>query len=74
MPAATPLSQRVLTLGYVLALYPFGQFLGSPVLGALSDRRGRRSVLLGSLVASLVWYVLIATAVATRSLVLLTVA
>jgi DHA1 family tetracycline resistance protein-like MFS transporter len=29
LPAGTPLRERVLTLGYMLSLYPFGQFLTS---------------------------------------------
>lgn len=35
--------------GYFMAIYPFMQFLFSPVLGRLSDRFGRRPVLLTSL-------------------------
>lgn len=36
-------------LGTVLAIYPIGQFFGAPVLGALSDRFGRKPVLVSSL-------------------------
>jgi len=41
-------------VGVVLAAYSFGQFLGSPLLGRLSDRVGRRPVLLVSLVGAAV--------------------
>ncbi len=43
---------RSIFLGSTLAAYPFGQFLGSPVLGALSDEHGRKSLIVGSLVFS----------------------
>ncbi len=36
-------------LGTVLAIYPIGQFFGAPVLGALSDRFGRKPILVTSL-------------------------
>ena len=49
LAAGASTSERTLVLGAVLALYPLAQFLGSPVLGSLSDRFGRRPVLLVSL-------------------------
>lgn len=50
--ASSPTSIRTLVLGGLLALYPLAQFFGAPVLGSLSDRFGRRPVLLASLAAS----------------------
>jgi len=56
LAASSGLSQRSLVLGVLLALYPLGQFLGSPVLGTLSDRFGRRPVLIASLIATTALY------------------
>lgn len=39
-------------LGITLAAYPLGQFIGSPILGALSDDYGRKRLLSGSLLIS----------------------
>jgi DHA1 family tetracycline resistance protein-like MFS transporter len=71
LSASTSTSTRTLVLGLLLALYPLAQFLGSPVLGALSDRWGRRPVLLVSLGASACCYAVIALALEIGSLPLL---
>jgi MFS family permease len=71
LPAGSSLADRSLVLGVLLALYPFGQFLGSPVLGALSDRFGRRVVLIASLCAATALYAMIAAALTIQSLPLL---
>ena len=42
-------SQAGLYYGVIIALYALMQFLFAPVLGALSDRYGRRPIILGSL-------------------------
>jgi DHA1 family tetracycline resistance protein-like MFS transporter len=67
-------STRTLVLGGLLALYPLAQFFGAPVLGSLSDRFGRRPVLLVSLAASACFYGLMALAPHLHSLALLAVA
>ena len=71
LPEGATMARRTLTLGILLCLYPAGQFLGSPVLGALSDRHGRRPILLLSLAVTTACYALIATALALESLGLL---
>jgi MFS family permease len=71
LPTESSISQRTIVLGVLLALYPLAQFFGSPELGALSDRFGRRRVLLASLVASACCYALIAFALHLHSLPLL---
>ncbi len=74
LAASTPLATRTLVLGGVLAVYPLAQFVGSPVLGSLSDRFGRRPVLLCSLAASACFYALLALALHLRSLPLIVAA
>jgi predicted MFS family arabinose efflux permease len=74
IPAGTPTAHRTILLGILLCLYPLGQFLGSPIVGALSDRFGRKPVLMISLAATTLWYVVIAIALDASSFALLCVA
>jgi len=46
-----------LIVGIITSTYAFGQFIAAPVLGALSDRLGRRPVLLLSLLGSVAGYI-----------------
>src|ERR1700744_3218999 len=71
-PSASPKS-RILLLSFLLCLYPLGQFAGSPVLGSLSDRFGRKPILLVSLTVTTFCYFLIALALTIRSFALLAV-
>ena len=48
--------------GYFISIYALMQFMASPLLGALSDRYGRRSVLLTSLLGAGLDYILMALA------------
>ncbi|HUG10541.1 MAG TPA: TCR/Tet family MFS transporter [Opitutaceae bacterium] len=48
--------------GWLVGIFAMMQFLGSPILGALSDRFGRRRVILISLAGSAVDYVVMALA------------
>lgn len=61
-------ADRAIVLGIVLSLYPLGQFLGSPVIGALSDGFGRRPVLLVSLFVSTVCYSIFAYSLQIKNL------
>jgi DHA1 family tetracycline resistance protein-like MFS transporter len=74
LAASSSTSERMLVLGALLALYPLAQFAGAPILGALSDRFGRRPVLLASLAASACCYAGIALALQEESLPLLMLA
>ncbi|MBV9923064.1 MAG: MFS transporter, partial [Pseudonocardia sp.] len=71
LPPDATLSTRTTVIGLLLMLYPLGQFVGSPTLGALSDRFGRRPVILASTAATIACYVGIASALTLRNLGLL---
>jgi MFS family permease len=49
VPVEWTTADRGILLGITLAAYPIGQFIGSPILGALSDDYGRRKVMTISL-------------------------
>lgn len=51
---------RMVLLGTVMAAFPLGQFFGSPILGSLSDRHGRKKVVLFSLAGTTIGYFVIA--------------
>jgi MFS transporter, DHA1 family, tetracycline resistance protein len=58
--ALTGTTEVSILYGTILALYAFMQFVSSPVLGALSDRFGRRPVLLVSIAGATIDYVVMA--------------
>jgi MFS family permease len=63
-------NQGALYLGAAFFLYAFGQFLGSTVLGSLSDRKGRKRTLLCAITGSLLSYLLSSFAVLSGNLLL----
>ena len=69
-----PMSKRTVLLGFLLCLYPLGQFAGSPIMGSLSDRFGRKPVLLISLTITTLCYALIGIALDIASFALLATA
>ncbi len=56
LPTATSVAARASCSGFLLAMYPLGQFLGSPIIGNLSDHFGRKKILLLSLMACLLGF------------------
>jgi len=67
----TTLSWRVVMLGILLALYPLGQFFGSPFILHLSSLFCRKRIYLGSLFMTMLGYAWIAYSLDIHSLGLL---
>lgn len=57
--------------GLLVASYPLMQFFGAPILGALSDRYGRKPILSISLLGTFIGYILFAIAILQQNLWLL---
>src|SRR3989338_10517203 len=64
-------ADRSIALGFLVAMYPLAQFFGAPILGALSDRYGRKKLLIASLIGTFTGYLLFATGLLTQQLWLL---
>lgn len=71
LPASVTPAERSIWYGYLIAVYPLMQFFGAPVLGALSDRYGRRPMLAISLLGTLLGYLLFGVAILLKNLPLL---
>ncbi len=62
---------RSVLYGFLVAAFPLMQFFGAPILGTLSDRYGRRPILLISLLGTMVGYLLFAMAILIQDIYLL---
>ena len=58
IPPQYSLTTRGIFLGITLAAYPFGQFIGSPILGSLSDQLGRKKLLFISMLGTGLCYII----------------
>ena len=69
-PDISPFYRAVL-YSSLIACYPIMQFFGAPILGALSDRYGRKPILMASLLGTALGYLLFAIAIWSKNLPLL---
>jgi DHA1 family tetracycline resistance protein-like MFS transporter len=63
--------KKYIVLGFLLATYPLAQMIGSPRLGKLADRKGKKQVLLLSYLGNLIGYLFSACAILTHQIAFL---
>jgi len=68
---STAFGDRTLVLGFLLSSFSLAQFLGSGLLGSLSDRHGRKPVLFWTVAGTMASYLVFGAGILTESLPLL---
>ena len=68
---SSSLQTRNIIIGALLGAYPLAQFFAAPILGEISDRSGRKKILLISTCGTIVSFALSAISIHTHSLILL---
>ena len=70
-PESFDMDSRSIVYGLLLSCFPIMQFFGAPMLGALSDRHGRKPILTISMVGTLIGYLLFGYAISIQNIYLL---
>ena len=71
LPASYSDNQRTLLLGLLIAIFSIAGFFSGPLLGALSDRYGRKPILLASISLTLTGYLIFALGIYLKNVPLL---
>lgn len=71
LPPGMTTEHGYVLLGILITAYPLAQFFAAPILGQLSDRYGRRPVLIVSLIGTAIGYALFAVGIVAKSLPIL---
>ena len=71
LPSGMTPSQGYIMLGFLVAIFPFMQFIATPILGQLSDKFGRKKILAISLIGTLFSYLIFALGIITKNIPLL---
>ncbi len=71
LPIGASVSHGYILLGLLIAIFPIGQFIATPILGQLSDFYGRRKVLAFSIAGTSLSYIVFAIGVITHNIPLL---
>ncbi len=74
LPVETSTAARGLILGLLISFFCVGQFFSGPILGALSDRKGRKKILCLTLITACLSYIVGALSLHIGSLALLILA
>ncbi|MFN8673966.1 MAG: MFS transporter [Candidatus Sericytochromatia bacterium] len=68
---ASTIETKDFILGFLISSYALSQFFSAPVLGALSDKLGRKKVLIFSIIGTIIGYLIFSFGVITNNLPLL---
>ncbi len=71
LPNGWSVAQGYILLGFLTAIFPFMQFLATPILGQLSDRYGRKKLLAISLFGTCLSYIIFAYGIITKNILVL---
>lgn len=71
LPAGWSYKDGLILLGFLTAIFPFMQFIATPLLGQLSDRYGRKRILAISLAGTAASYALFAVGIILKNIPLL---
>jgi len=71
LPITYSYSARTLLYGFLIASYPLAQFFGAPILGALADIKGRKKLLILSLIGTVAGYAIFIVGILTSNIYLL---
>ncbi len=71
LPAHVDFNNRNLLNGYLFGFYALAQFIGAPIVGALSDKYGRKKILSIVFVLNILQYLFIAVSIFYKSIALL---
>lgn len=71
LPMGMSMDMRTILLGWLIAAYPLATFFGGPVLASLSDKYGRKRMLLLSLVGTFIGYLIFAYGIMAHNIYLL---
>ena len=71
LPSGMTINQGYILLGLLIGLYSFMTFLSAPIIGQLSDKYGRKRLLIISLIGTGIGYIIFALGIVLRNIPLL---